>query len=90
MYNSKVIAVLVIFGLTFVSSFYLKPTSPLQFRLKGEVEESMSVDELKAELDLRGVDFTECISKQNLVDLLVQSRVVGKANPGREYRVANP
>eukprot|EP01036_Dinobryon_divergens_P022051 gene22051-30285_t len=41
----------------------------------------MSIDELKAELELRGVDFKDCFSKSELVNRLIESRVAGKANP---------
>ena len=44
-------------------------------------ETSMSIDEIKAELDMRGVDFQDCISKSELVQRLVETRVNGKANP---------
>ena len=39
----------------------------------------MTVDELKSELEMRGVEFDDCISKNELVDRLIQSRVDGKA-----------
>ena len=42
-------------------------------------ENSMTVDELKSELEMRGVEFDDCISKNELVDRLIQSRVDGKA-----------
>jgi len=45
-------------------------------------ESKMNVDELKAELDVRGVDYSDCISKNELVTRLVESRATG--------RVANP
>lgn len=41
----------------------------------------MSIDEIKAELELRGVDYQDCISKNELVQRLVETRVSGKANP---------
>ena len=41
----------------------------------------MSIDELKAELDLREVDYKDCFSKSELVNRLIESRVSGKANP---------
>lgn len=40
----------------------------------------MSVDELKSELELRGVDYDDCISKNELVDRLIQSRADGRAS----------
>ena len=45
-------------------------------------ENQMSVDELKAELELRSVDFSDCMSKQDLAERLIQSRTFGKADPG--------
>ena len=44
-------------------------------------EHNMSVDELKSELELRGVDYEDCISKNELAVRLIQSRVDGKASP---------
>ena len=44
-------------------------------------EHNMSVDELKSELELRGVDYEDCISKSELAVRLIQSRVDGKASP---------
>ena len=43
-------------------------------------ESALSVDELKAELDMRGVDYEDCISKTELVSRLVESRATGKAD----------
>lgn len=44
-------------------------------------ENSMSIDEIKAELELRGVEYQDCISKNELVQRLIETRVSGKANP---------
>mmetsp|Transcript_39082 Transcript_39082/g.72198 ORF Transcript_39082/g.72198 Transcript_39082/m.72198 type:complete len:215 (-) Transcript_39082:199-843(-) len=41
----------------------------------------MRVSELKAELDLRGVDYTDCFDKESLAARLLQARATGKANP---------
>jgi hypothetical protein len=41
----------------------------------------MSVDELKSELEMRGVSYDDCISKNELLDRLIQSRADGKASP---------
>lgn len=41
----------------------------------------MSVDELKSELEMRGVSYHDCISKNELLDRLIQSRADGKASP---------
>jgi hypothetical protein len=41
----------------------------------------MSIDELKAELDLRGVDYQDCVSKTQLAQKLIETRALGKANP---------
>lgn len=43
-------------------------------------ESAMSVDELKAGLDMRGVEYDDCISKTELVSRLIESRATGKAN----------
>lgn len=42
---------------------------------------SMTIDEIKSELDLRNVNYDDCISKSQLVDKLTQSRLKGKADP---------
>ena len=44
-------------------------------------ERNMSVDELKSELELRGIVYDDCISKNELVDRLIQSRADGRASP---------
>jgi hypothetical protein len=49
----------------------------------------MSVDEIKSELDMRGVDYSECVSKQELVKKLIETRVLGKANPDRVFEKFN-
>mmetsp|Transcript_29896 Transcript_29896/g.88862 ORF Transcript_29896/g.88862 Transcript_29896/m.88862 type:complete len:221 (-) Transcript_29896:197-859(-) len=41
----------------------------------------MRVSELKAELDLRGVDYSGCFDKESLAAKLLQARATGKANP---------
>jgi hypothetical protein len=44
-------------------------------------ENEMTLDEIKGELDIRGVDYEDCVSKGELVRRLVESRTLGKANP---------
>lgn len=44
-------------------------------------EFQMSIDEIKSELDLRGVDYQDCLSRQELINKLIESRAKGKANP---------
>jgi len=41
----------------------------------------MSIDEIKAELDMRKVNYEDCLSKNELVTRLMESRVTGKADP---------
>jgi hypothetical protein len=41
----------------------------------------MSIDEMKAELDMRGVDFTDCFSRGELLQRLVETRTLGRAKP---------
>ena len=41
----------------------------------------MRVSEIKAELDLRGISYTDCFDKESLADRLVEARATGKANP---------
>lgn len=43
--------------------------------------ENMKAQELKAELDLRGVSWAGCYDKKDLQDLLVEARANGKCNP---------
>ena len=45
-------------------------------------ENAMTVDELKAELAMRGVDAEDCMSKGELVERLVSARAKGTANRG--------
>ena len=44
-------------------------------------ENDMTLDELKAELDMRGVDYSDCFTKNELAKRLGESRVTGKADP---------
>ncbi|KAL3945825.1 MAG: hypothetical protein SGBAC_000097 [Bacillariaceae sp.] len=41
----------------------------------------MRVSEIKAELDLRQVDYMDCIDKESLAQRLEEARATGKANP---------
>lgn len=41
----------------------------------------MTIDELKAELDLRRISYDDCFSKTELATRLMESRAVGKADP---------
>lgn len=43
-------------------------------------ERYLSVDEIKSELTLRNVDFSFCISRDELIDQLIKSRMEGKAD----------
>ena len=52
-------------------------------------EAAMSIDELKSELDLRAVDYSDCLSKQELVSRLIESRALGKANPDQVFEKFN-
>jgi hypothetical protein len=44
-------------------------------------ENSMTIDEVKSELELRGIDYSDCISKSDLVKKLKEARSQGKADP---------
>lgn len=44
-------------------------------------ENIMSIDEIKSELELRSVDYRDCISRRELVEKLVEARATGKADP---------
>jgi hypothetical protein len=41
----------------------------------------MRVSEIKAELDLRQISYTDCFDKESLVERLTEARATGKANP---------
>ena len=41
----------------------------------------MRVSEIKAELDLRGIDYKDCFDKESLSQRLMEARASGKANP---------
>lgn len=41
----------------------------------------MRVSEIKAELDIRGIDYTDCFDKESLATRLRSARESGKANP---------
>ena len=93
MFSSSLISVIMMLILsTSVQSFTLRPfngVSMVRSQLKTSLysespsfsENNMSVDELKSELEMRGVSHDDCISKSELVDRLIQSRVEGKASP---------
>ena len=51
--------------------------------VEGEVEEpgTMRVSEIKAELNLRGIDYTDCFDKESLAQRLREARAKGKADP---------
>ncbi len=42
---------------------------------------SMTIDEIKSELEMRGVDYSNCLTKKDLLDLLNENRMLGRANP---------
>jgi len=41
----------------------------------------MTLDELKSELDLRGIDYSDCFSKAELAEKLENARMEGRADP---------
>lgn len=47
----------------------------------GMKENDMTLDELKAELDLRGIEYSDCFTKNELAKRLSESRVMGRADP---------
>jgi hypothetical protein len=51
-------------------------TDPSQMK-----ESLMTVDEIKAELDLRGVDYSDCLSRTEIIERLIETRASGKAKP---------
>ena len=51
-------------------------------QLEEEMEPGkMRVSEIKAELDLRGVEYKDCFDKESLSQRLMEARASGKANP---------
>ena len=44
-------------------------------------ESEMTLDEIKAELDFRKVDYEDCISRGELVSRLIEVRATGRADP---------
>lgn len=41
----------------------------------------MRVAEIKAELDLRGIDYSDCFEKESLMERLEEARATGRSNP---------
>ena len=41
----------------------------------------LRVSEIKAELDMRGIDYVDCFDKESLAQRLEEARATGKANP---------
>jgi hypothetical protein len=64
-------------------SFHLSSSSPNEsvFDKRQDAVNQMTIDEIKSELDLRGLNYEECTTKSELVQLLVNSRVKGVADP---------
>lgn len=44
-------------------------------------ENLMTIDEIKSELEMRSINCDHCVSKPELVHLLVESRTLGRADP---------
>ena len=44
----------------------------------GLAHSGMTIDEIKSELEMRGVDCSDCVSRQELVQKLEETRVLGK------------
>lgn len=44
----------------------------------GLAHSGMTIDEIKSELELRGVDYSDCVSRQELVQKLDETRVLGE------------
>lgn len=70
--------------MVFLPRLQFQTLGPFLTRLgvsRGPKESEMSVDEIKAELELRGVDISNCVSRDDIVKLLIDIRATGKANP---------
>ena len=82
----------ILIAVSVVGSFSFQGSQCRSIRTQGRVmlrlfsspsslsEKNMSVDELKSELELRGAVYDDCISKNELVDRLIQSRADGRAS----------
>jgi hypothetical protein len=57
--------------------------------LLSQRDSEMTVDEIKSELELRGVDYSECTSKTDLIMKLQKSRLEGKADPNKIFERFN-
>ena len=66
-----------------IPSATLKPFLKIKQVLNMKLNEllDMSVDEIKSELDLRRIDFSDCVSKSQLQQRLNENRSKGTANP---------
>ena len=63
------------------SSNFERISSSITTKLMAGMDETnLSADELKAELELRNVDYSNCISRNELVELLIETRMEGKAD----------
>lgn len=69
--------------LKFTSSSFslLSSSKDSSLNNRQDAANKMSIDEIKSELDLRGVNYESCTTKSELVQLLVNSRVQGVADP---------
>ena len=70
---------LLLTGSFFLQSHAKSRNLPLRAVLPDE--NSLTLDELKAELELRGVDYSDCVSKKELSDRLKANRLQGRADP---------
>jgi hypothetical protein len=57
--------------------------------LASQRDSEMTVDEIKSELELRGVDYSECTSKTDLIMKLQKSRLEGKADATKIFERFN-
>ena len=80
--NTKILVLLTLFtsNMAFRGGLFNVRRTSMRLLSIEQPEGAMSVDELKAELDMRGVNYEDCISKTELVSRLVESRAIGKAD----------
>lgn len=69
-----------------VRPLFLSSSTSEGVNLEDEDEEpvepgKMRVSEIKSELSMRGIDFSDCIDKESLVEKLQEARATGKADP---------
>jgi hypothetical protein len=82
--NALSLCFLLLLSLDAINAFrmaYSPSSSQRLLALPQENEMKMSIDELTSELELRKVNYDDCVSKKELAAKLTQSRLEGRADP---------